>query len=127
MANIDESFTRRDKAIAITLVCFTLLLAAINLTVLVLNVGFDKWTIAGWSRFWFIFGVIVPFGIGAATFIWFSIGGFIDTRDFFRALRTLKRDARDDGRVAVSGEEAKRSFEAVQKPEQSGEKIPLTK
>jgi SSS family solute:Na+ symporter len=109
LANIDESFTRRDRIIAMTLILSTLAIAAVNAIVCGLNVFAGRWSAATWSRFWLIFGVVVPFIIGAATFIWFTIGGIRDTRDFFRALRTLKRDANDDGRVAVSGEEAKRA------------------
>jgi hypothetical protein len=33
------------------------------------------------------------------TLIWFGIGGFIDMKDFFRDLKLMTRDARDDGRV----------------------------
>jgi hypothetical protein len=37
--------------------------------------------------------------IALVTLIWFTIGGFIDLKDFFHDLKTMKRDARDDGRV----------------------------
>jgi hypothetical protein len=35
------------------------------------------------------------------TLVWFTIGGLIDLRAFFHALKTMKRDARDDGRVVA--------------------------
>ena len=69
----------------------------------------------------------MPFLVGLATTIWFTIGGVRDLRDFFRALRLLKRDASDDGRVAVSGEEAKRVFVVVEKPQQVAEKVEFLK
>ena len=108
MANIDESFTRGDRWIAMSLVGFTLALAVINGVVCLIHLAGNHWTLGTWSRFWMIFGVIVPAFFGSVTFVWFTIGGVRDTSDFFRALRTLKRDASDDGRVALSGEEAKR-------------------
>jgi solute:Na+ symporter, SSS family len=113
MANIDESFTRRDRWVAMMLVGFTILLAAINGTICLLNLFGGRWTLAAWARYWMIFGVAVPFVAGTATFFWFTIGGVRDTRDFFRALRSLKRDAADDGRVPISGEDAKRAMEAA--------------
>ena len=88
IANIDESFTRRDRWTAIALVSFTLLLAMINIGVVILNASGDHWSTAAWSRFWLIFGVTIPFALGTFTFVWFTIGGIRDTRDFFRALRS---------------------------------------
>jgi hypothetical protein len=46
-----------------------------------------------------ITGIAVPCVIAFATLIWFGIGGMRDLRDFFIALKTHTRDARDDGRV----------------------------
>jgi hypothetical protein len=44
-------------------------------------------------------GIALPCVIAIGTLIWFGIGGIRDLREFFIALRTMKRDARDDGRV----------------------------
>ena len=59
----------------------------------------SPWPISWWSVFWMVNAVAIPCVIAFATLIWFSIGGIRDMRDFFRALRTMKRDASDDGRV----------------------------
>ena len=99
MANIDENFTKGDRLIAFLVVGFTLLLALVNGVVAILNIFFHQWSVRGWANFWLIFGISIPFTIGAATFVWFTIGGIRDMGRFFRDLRTLKRDARDDGRV----------------------------
>src|SRR2546430_3321275 len=57
---------------------------------------------AAWSRYWLIFGVIVPFLVGLATTIWFTIGGVRDLRDFFRALRTQEIPDRKSTRLNSS-------------------------
>jgi SSS family solute:Na+ symporter len=99
MANIDENFTKGDRRIAFMVVGFTLVLAVINGVVAIFNIFLHQWTLQSWAHFWLIFGVALPFTIGTVTFIWFTIGGVRDMGRFFRDLKTLKRDARDDGRV----------------------------
>jgi SSS family solute:Na+ symporter len=111
LANIDDSFTAGDRRIAIMLVGWTLGLALINAVIAIINLFFQQWTLGAWETYWLIFGVGVPLLVGTVTFVWFTIGGIIDTRDFFRALSVMKRDFTDNGRVAVSGEDAKRAAE----------------
>jgi hypothetical protein len=43
--------------------------------------------------------IAFPVIIALATLVWFSIGGIKDTIEFFAALRTMKRNSSDDGRV----------------------------
>ena len=101
LLGFDENFTRGDKIIAFIIIGWTILLVAINAIVALWNSRLiHPWPIEWWSRYWLIFGVGVPLLIGLTTLIWFTIGGLRDLRDFFRALRVLKRDASDDGRVA---------------------------
>ena len=57
------------------------------------------WPATWWADYWLIVGIILPCVIAIITLIWFGIGGIMDLRLFFAALRTLKRDVRDDGRV----------------------------
>jgi solute:Na+ symporter, SSS family len=97
----NESFTRGDKTIAAVLLGYSFLAAGVNVVVVLMNL-FHHWTIEWWSTYWLIFALILPMVLGAATLSWFTLGGLRDTRDFFRALRTIKRDARDDGRVETS-------------------------
>jgi SSS family solute:Na+ symporter len=118
LTGVDYRFTRGDRWIATLLVGWSFLVALINGFVVLMNSETtNRWATAAWSRYWLVFGVVVPFVIGLATTIWFTIGGVRDLRDFFRALRVLKRDATDDGRVAVSGEEAKQMLKLDQKPQ----------
>jgi SSS family solute:Na+ symporter len=112
----DQHFTRWDKLIAAGIFWWSLLLLAINLVVTVWNLSFERWTIDWWAHYWMIFGIGLPCVLALATLIWFSIGGIRDMIDFFRALRTMKRDARDDGRVAPTGEEPAPGFEVIEKP-----------
>lgn len=51
-----------------------------------------------WLNWWRIY-LIVGFTVGVATTIWFLWGGTVDLVALFRALRTAKRDDRDDGVV----------------------------
>jgi len=98
----DDHFTKRDKLIAGAMLCWTLMLLAVNVGVLVWQFTIGKWPVSTWGTYWLIFGVAAPLVLGSLTLIWFTIGGVKDTIDFFRRLKTLKRDATDDGRVESS-------------------------
>jgi hypothetical protein len=74
-------------------------LAIINVITAVWNLKFSRWSIQWWAKSWLILAIAIPFGISLLTLVWFTIGGVRDIREFFIALRTMKRDARDDGRV----------------------------
>jgi hypothetical protein len=71
---------------------------AVNTFITVWHV-FKPWPVEWWANYWLITGIIVPCIIAVITLVWFGIGGLVDMRDFFRSLRTMTRDARDDGRV----------------------------
>lgn len=51
-----------------------------------------------WGTFWWVFSIIILLMTTAIT-IWISIGGVKNLRELFITLRTLKRDAHDDGTV----------------------------
>lgn len=95
----NNDFTPRDKLVAGGLVGWTFLLAAVSAFAALANVVLGHWSANTWSRYWLVVGVIVPLGVGLVTLVWFGIGGVMDLRAFFIALRNLKRDAHDDGRV----------------------------
>jgi solute:Na+ symporter, SSS family len=94
----NESFTRGDKIIAGVLLGYSFLAATANAVIVIMNLVWH-WPMMWWSTYWMIFALVIPMTLGAATLIWFTFGGIRDTRDFFRALRLLKRDASDDGHV----------------------------
>src|SRR5439155_22031802 len=98
--SFDSNFTRVDKFTAGGILWWALAMAA-------LNVGITCWhflplpplSMRFWAGYWMTTGVVIPFIIAAVTLVWFGFGGMKDIRDFFHAFRTMKRDARDDGRV----------------------------
>jgi SSS family solute:Na+ symporter len=95
----DENFTFRDKLAAGGIFWFAMFLVAVNLIVTAWNLGFHWWPVSWWSHYWLVFGVVLPFVVAVGTLVWFGIGGTKDIIDLFASLRTMKRDARDDGRV----------------------------
>jgi len=99
LLGFNEHFTRGDKLIAAALVGWSILLATVNLFIVTWNFTTTSWSTRAWSRYWLILGIGVPLFVGSATLVWFTIGGVRDIRDFFIALRTIRRDATDDGTV----------------------------
>ena len=92
-----REFTPGDKVIYVATIGWTGLWSAVFIFGTLYNV------IAGvparsWARYWQFF-VVFSLVLGAATTLWFTIGGLRDIRNLFRALRTAKRDYRDDGMV----------------------------
>jgi SSS family solute:Na+ symporter len=95
----DENFTFTDKLVSGGIFWWSMLLLAVNLIVTALNLFVHDWPVAWWAHYWMIAGIAVPLIIAVATLVWFGIGGTKDMLDFFHALRTMKRDVHDDGRV----------------------------
>jgi SSS family solute:Na+ symporter len=96
----DENFTFRDKLAAGGVFWFATVLLGVNVVVTTWNLAIYRWPVAWWSNYWMFFGVVLPFIVAVGTLVWFGIGGTKDILEFFRALRTMTRDATDDGRVA---------------------------
>lgn len=94
----DANFTFWDKVVSGGIFWWAMLLLGINIVISIWHLFYD-WPVSWWAHYWMITAIAFPFGIGLATLIWFSIGGIIDIRDFFRALDVRQRDVRDDGRV----------------------------
>jgi SSS family solute:Na+ symporter len=105
LLHFDTNFTFRDKLVARGIFWWSMLLVAVNIVVSLWNLvlprfGFGgMWPMNWWAHYWMITGIAVPLVIAFATLIWFGIGGWVDMKAFFIALRTQTRDARDDGRV----------------------------
>ena len=99
LLHFDSNFTFTDKLVAGGIFWWSMLLVAVNVVVSVWNVFFFEWPLDWWAHYWMVTGIAVPLLIAAATLVWFGIGGFVDMKAFFHALRTQRRDERDDGRV----------------------------
>jgi solute:Na+ symporter, SSS family len=97
--SFDSNFTFKDKLVSAGIFWWAMLLLAVNVVISIWNVFFHDWPVSWWSNYWIVTAIGFPFAIALGTLVWFTIGGIIDMRDFFRALRTMKRDVRDDGRV----------------------------
>jgi SSS family solute:Na+ symporter len=105
LLQFDSNFTLTDKLAAGGIFAWAMLLLSINIVVSVWNLMFHQWPITWWSRYWLVCGVGLPFLIAVGTLVWFGIGCTRDIFSFFAALRTMKRDEADDGRVAKPHDE----------------------
>ena len=65
---------------------------------------FFGWQPTNWLRLW-KFYVMLGFGIGSCTTIWFIVGGLVNLRDLFRILGKEERNHADNGTV-VNGHNA---------------------
>lgn len=59
----------------------------------------QPWPDAVWSTFWWWAGIGLPFGVGIATTLWFTVGVVKDLKAFFTALKNERVDEYDDGSV----------------------------
>ena len=90
-------FTRSDKFIYYAKLVWTLAWFAVFVIFSSYNLIYDV-PDSSWAIFWG-WKVGITFVIGVITTIWFFIGGVYDIRDMFHTLRTVKRNALDDGMV----------------------------
>ncbi|MGB7158684.1 MAG: hypothetical protein WBD40_11495 [Tepidisphaeraceae bacterium] len=95
----DSNFTFTDKLVSGGIFWWAMFLLVVNIVVSVWNLVFHHWPVTWWSKYWLVAGVGFPFLIALGTLVWFGIGGVKDIFAFFHALRTMTRDAADDGSV----------------------------
>ncbi len=104
MVGIDSNFTKADTFVAAFVFFWSLFLTMM----LVFTLGWrglaasglvTAWSNDTWATFWLWFGLVIPGVFTVVTLVWFGIGGWIDIRRFFKDLKTMKRDHRDDGQV----------------------------
>lgn len=92
-----KEFTGSDKFFHLALTTWSLLWFAFFIAVTVYHFVWGT-TEDFWVGFW-SFKVVLSVVIGAATTIWFFVGGMRNLKELFRTLRTVKVDITDDGRV----------------------------
>ncbi|MBC8105588.1 MAG: sodium:proline symporter [Anaerolineae bacterium] len=95
----DHHFTFTDKLASAGIFWWSIVLLAINLVISFWNLFINGWPVSWWAHYWMITAIAFPFVIAIVTLVWFGIGGVRDIFQFFHDLRTMKRDANDDGRV----------------------------
>ena len=100
LLGFDKEFTRGDKFISGGLFCWSMTWFLVFLIGTLWNL-LRPWPVAWWTSYWRIQGVLLPLCIGVLTTAWFTWGGLRDMRRMFRALKTVRRDDRDDGTVVA--------------------------
>ncbi len=124
----DPNFTFWDKLVSGGIFWWAMLLLLINIIVSLVNIRawypsamvgsswiesnwMEPWSLSGWALYWQIMGIGLPLIISVVTLVWFGIGGVMDIQKFFVALKTIRRDTTDDGRVDIKPED--HGFEVV--------------
>ncbi len=97
MLGMGKEFTRSDKAIYIATYGWTFLWSVIFVVGTIYNLTHKVGNLA-WMKFWYFF-IGVNLVVSVLITAWFTIGGLRDIRAMFAELKTMQRDARDDGRV----------------------------
>jgi hypothetical protein len=100
----DNNFSRSDKWVTAGIFIWSMAMLAINIVITCWNLFFERWPLLWWDRYSLVVSIGVPFIVALGSLFWFGIGGIMDTKKFFIALRAMKRDDADDGRGR--GEEA---------------------
>ncbi len=98
LIGFDREFTLGDKINAGSLFAWNMLLLAIFIVCTIWNL-IAPWPLQWWANYWHVILIIVPLTLGVITTGWFTWGGIRDLKRAFQALKTVKRDARDDGMV----------------------------
>lgn len=97
--DIDEHFTRGDKAMAYSTFWWAMFWKVVALGILIWTFAVAPLSTHWWFEYTMITGVWLTLGIGVIVAVWFTIGVFIDLRELFRTLKTVKRVDTDDGTV----------------------------
>lgn len=100
---ITKEFSLGDRVLAVILVVWNLAWFLFALVLMALN-GMGRVPDSVWGSFWH-FWLWLQIAISVPVAIWFGIGGTMDMRLLFRALKDATRDARDDGTVVKEGGE----------------------
>jgi len=94
----DANFTLGDKWLAGGLFGWTLFWTTVTMIVLTWDY-FQRWTIAGWSNFYFATVICIPVFMAVMIGIWFTYGGISDSLALFKKLREEQINPLDNGTV----------------------------
>lgn len=94
---VNKDFTRGDKLIYLFKIAWTMFFFIVFLLGTVVGSIWDL-PDSVWIQWWAFFTVITLV-VGAASVLWFLIGGFIDLKELVHTLRSARRDTHDDGWV----------------------------
>ena len=102
LIGITPEYTKGDRIIAYGVFCYTFVYRFLGTFVLVLLLNLHpqlRWGKTGWSNYYLVTILLVPFCVALISTFWFMIGGICDLRHLFIDLEARKRDFSDDGRV----------------------------
>ena len=97
----NSDFTRSDRIVSAGIFWWSIVMLGLTLGISLWN-WHAPLTTRFWSNYWLVTAISIPFAIALVTLVWFTIGGLVDMRQFFRDLKNVRRDVTDDGRVVVS-------------------------
>jgi SSS family solute:Na+ symporter len=92
-----KEFTRSDKFVYVLQLAWVSFFFLAFLVICVWQL-FHKWSEDWWATWWF-FNLMFTGTAGAITTVWFLICGSRDLKRLFSRLKTIQRDAADDGTV----------------------------
>jgi solute:Na+ symporter, SSS family len=98
LIGFDEHFTLGDKLLAGGLFGWSVLFFLIFVIGTIWNL-IAPWPVSVWSSFWYVVMIGLPIFFSVVTAIWFTWGGLLDIREFFRRLKSERVDAMDNGMV----------------------------
>ena len=100
LIGINPEYTKGDRVIAYAVFCYTFVYRFLGTFVLVLVLNLlSPWGKRGWSNYYLVTILLVPFSVALISTFWFMIGGICNLRQLFIDLEARKRDFSDDGRV----------------------------
>ncbi len=97
---ISPEYTTGDKVISWSVFIYTFVyqLLLTFIVVVIWNV-FSPWSKEWWNSYFYITSLVVPGIIGVISTVWFTIGGYVDTRRLFRDLGQRTENPTDNGQV----------------------------
>ena len=100
LIGISPEYTKGDRVISYAVFCYSFIYRFLGTFVLVLLLNLlSPWGKRGWSNYYLVTILLVPFCVALISTFWFMIGGICDLRHLFIDLEARKRDFADDGRV----------------------------
>ncbi len=99
LIGITNQYTRGDKIIAWSVFTYSFGMGFVLFFVIVIWNVFHPWPDSWWGIKYLIFAITIPCMVAIITTVWFFIGGVIDLRKMFQALKDRPEDDLDNGLV----------------------------
>lgn len=112
LIGIDQHYTRSDRWITLSLAGWSMFWFAAFVVGSIVQF-WRPFSNETWANYWFVVAICLPLLIAVATTIWFTIGCWLDMREFFRRLREEPVDSSDDGRVTSDSIESREGPSAI--------------